>query len=180
RIPPHLHVIKEATVRQWILASDFVTSSYSTTLIEAAMAGKPILMQAPLPLPDYLYAEWYDYTPAASSVEEFLQAVQRCDATSGRALQQWAEREMLSRGDAIANIADLLAAVRRRERPAPGPPGIGILATMPKEKLPQKVRRILARTYRGLTRRPSKIWEADRITPEDLRLRLDKWATVLG
>ena len=35
----HLHVIKDESVREWIFASQVVVSSYSTTLIEAAIAG---------------------------------------------------------------------------------------------------------------------------------------------
>ncbi len=56
----HLHFSKVETVRDWIMASDVILSSYSTSLIESAIAGKPIYMLEPVPIPDSLYCDWYD------------------------------------------------------------------------------------------------------------------------
>ena len=180
-IPPRLHVIKEGTVREWILAADLVASSYSTTLIESAVASKPILMFIPIPFPDYVLADWYDLVPQARTETAFLDWVSDPDpGQTFRPLQAWAERTMLSRGDAIANIADLLASVRRKERHVPGPPGIGILKTRLREPLPRKLRGICNRIYHAIVRRPGKSWERDEITEADVARRLARWAQVLG
>ena len=47
----NLKIIKTETAREWILAADHVMSSHSTTLIEAALAGKPIHRFSPEPYP---------------------------------------------------------------------------------------------------------------------------------
>ncbi len=103
-----LHIEKGESVREWILASDITVSSFSTTLIEAAIAGKEAAMVEPLPLTEEFQADWYNYVPKISSESEFIQICQgeqRCDMT---ALSTWAEQEMLANGDPIARCAEFL------------------------------------------------------------------------
>lgn len=180
-IPPHMHVIKQETAREWILAADVVASSYSTTLIESAVAEKPILMLEPIPFPEYMHAEWYDLVPRVATEEAFLEAARGPGpGQTYRPLQDWAHRNMLSRGDVIANIAALLAAVRRKQRPVPVPPGIGILKERPKEPIGKRLRGLLSRAKHALIRIPGKSWEADEITDAELARRLARWEHVLG
>ena len=60
-LPPRLHVTKSESVREWILASDVTVSSYSTSLIEAAIAGKATYLLEPYPVPLSLQCEWHDH-----------------------------------------------------------------------------------------------------------------------
>lgn len=197
-IPQHLHIIKDGTVREWGLASDVVVSSYSTTLIEAAVADKPIYILMPIPFPEFLQQEWYDLVPKIESLSAFLQVTTNSELLSpGEPLKAWAERTMMSRGDAIRNLADLLASVHRRKRPIPTPPGIaGIPIPTPEFSLPAKgirkllrrarrelaqgrARRGLARVWRRISGRQGGGHEQDEIRTSDVVRRLSKWAEVL-
>ena len=62
----NLRIIKAESAREWILAADHVISSFSTTLIEAALAGKMIHMFSPEPLPEALHGDWHGFVPRLS------------------------------------------------------------------------------------------------------------------
>ena len=112
-----LRFIKRESVREWILASDVVVSSYSTSLIEAALANKPALMAEPLPIPEALSCDWYDLVPSATSLAEFRQACLGTVDTS-EMLASWARREMLGRGDPIERLAGYIAGLAQDQRAA--------------------------------------------------------------
>jgi surface carbohydrate biosynthesis protein len=121
-VPAGLHVIKQESVCEWILVSDLVASSYSTTLIEAAVAGKQAFMLTPLPLPPGLRADWYQHVPQIATEEDFISVcTARRDPGAVDELTRWARRTLLGRGDPIVGLADLLAKItaRRFRRPAP-------------------------------------------------------------
>lgn len=178
--PANLHIIKKGTVREWILAADLVASSYSTTLIESAVASKPIVMFAPIAFPAFVSAEWYPLVPNVVTEEAFVQAAAgQGPPDSFKPLQDWARRTMLSGGDVIANLADLLASVKNKTRPLPGPPGAGVRSLRPPETLRKRVRGLLCRVKHAFIGRPGRSWEADEIVPADVQRRVDKWARVL-
>jgi surface carbohydrate biosynthesis protein len=110
-IPEHLRLIKDGPVRDWILASDVVTSSYSTSLIEAALAGKSAFMVMPEPLPEGLAGDWYHLLPQIARGEDFLAACRAGDASGSEPLARWARREFLANGDPIRGLAALLARI---------------------------------------------------------------------
>ena len=113
-IPSGLHVIAGETVREWNLASDCVVSSYSTTLIEAAVAGKPALILEPLPIPESLHVRWHDLLPHVRSSSELSEACRAGSSNSGTPeLRDWAHATMLSRGDPILALASFLNEVCR-------------------------------------------------------------------
>ena len=188
--PRHLHIIKDGTVREWILASDVVASSYSTTLIEASIAGKPICMFAPIPFPDFLHAEWYHLAPRAESLSEFLEMViSPTSATNSQPLRAWAERTMMKHGDPISNLVDYLAAVYRGETPVPDQPSNSDLAIpAPQQaprasrgsKWPRWVRRIWAWMRMVMGRQRVSAHEQDEFDDHDVAQRVSKWAQVLG
>lgn len=141
-INPHLHFIKANTVREWILASDVVMSSYSTTLVEAAVAEKPVFMLEPYPIPEFLFSEWYDYCESVKNYQEFETALLSDTSLQAnwKPLKDWAFQSMINRGDAITNLVELIHDVLLGKKsiasPAPivaEPKGIdlqGILAQM--------------------------------------------------
>jgi len=105
----HLHFTKAETVREWILASDVVFSSYSTSLIESAIAGKSIYMAEPIPIPESLSCDWYGLVPRIHDSAEFEQACVVPMENNNCDLQRWAEGEMLSNGDPIGGLADFIS-----------------------------------------------------------------------
>ena len=106
----NLHFIKGESVRDWILASDVIISSYSTSLIEAAIANKPIYMAEPIPFPESLYCDWYRYVTRLHSVQELEEAcLKNNDVGNASALRTWAQADMLSNGDPIARLADFIS-----------------------------------------------------------------------
>jgi surface carbohydrate biosynthesis protein len=117
---PNLRVIKGESAREWILAADHVISSYSTTLIESSLAGKPLHVFSPEPFPEALEDEWYEYAPCLRSAHELLGAIRGpgSRATSTR-LEQWARKVLLPAGDPLQIIAERIAALRA-SLPDPG------------------------------------------------------------
>jgi len=190
QFPQHLHIIKDGTVREWILASDVVASSYSTTLIEASIASKPICMFVPIPFPDFLYAEWYDLVPRAESLSEFLEMViGPASATNSQPLRAWAVRTMMNHGDPISNLVDYLAAVYRGERPIPDRPSISDFAIPAPQRTPRVsrvsrwpgwVRKTWAWMRRAMGRQRLSAHEQDEFGEHDVAQRVSKWAQVLG
>ena len=128
--PSSFHVLKERSVREWILVSDAVVSSISTSLIEAAVAGKPAFMMTPLGMPDYLRMEWFDHIATLETEDAFMAVASGATRDDSSALRSWAEKTMMSRGDAIGNAASLLADVVRGERVVPSPPGDTFVASL--------------------------------------------------
>ena len=110
---------KRESVREWILAADVVVSSYSTSLIEASLAGKPAFMLEPLPIPPALGCEWYDLVPSLTSSSDFVDTCLRPGGPAA-ALAAWARGEMLRCGDPIAALATRIAAhaLERKADPA--------------------------------------------------------------
>lgn len=107
----NLRVIKAESARDWILASDHVISSYSTTLIEASLAGKPLHVFSPEPFPDALDDVWYQYAPLIETEEAFRDIVLgQPTGADGRDLEAWARQTLLPAGDPYPAITDAIAA----------------------------------------------------------------------
>ncbi len=122
-IPDRMHIIKDGSVREWILGSDLVISSYSTTLIEAAIADKPVYMMEPLPFPDYVIAEWYEHVPRLKTLGAFIEKTSMPTLEpSHLRLQHWARASMLSHEDVIGRLAGWLAAVVQGQTHLPARP----------------------------------------------------------
>jgi len=111
---PNVRIIKGESAREWILAADHVISSYSTTLIEAAIAGKPLHVFSPEPFPEALADEWYRYAPLLRSGQELLAAIRAPGRKAASAhLEAWARETLLPIGDPVQIIAERIAALRR-------------------------------------------------------------------
>jgi len=105
-IPKNLHVLKEESVRDWVLASDIVVSSYSTSLLEAGIAGKAVYILEPYPTPSALKVEWHEYLPHLNQKADFLSiCLDNAKKQAGAALGDWARGQMMTSGDAINNLA---------------------------------------------------------------------------
>ncbi|MBI4603734.1 MAG: hypothetical protein HY721_17405 [Planctomycetes bacterium] len=171
------HVTKDGTVREWILSSDAVLSSFSTSLIEASIAGKPIYMIEPLPLPEGLSSSWYEHVERVRTEDGFQAAVALgARSENWRELSAWAHRELLSSGDPIDGLAQLIGRLAAPGQDlAPRPPRRGILGGVCDFVASRRARR----------EGPSAIQinrdthEGDEFTDEDVRARVARWGDVL-
>ena len=188
-IPQSLHIIKDGTVREWILASDMVTSSYSTTLIEASVARKPICVFAPLPFPDSMELEWLRLAPRAESLTEFLEFTEGpVSPSTSEPLRAWAERQMMGSGDPISNLVERLGAICRGEGPIPERQNVGELLltdrASPTQALYRRSRRFagLVLRWSGLRRKRPQLnlipYEMDDFDGRDVDLRVSRWEQV--
>jgi surface carbohydrate biosynthesis protein len=118
----HLHFIKEGSVREWIFASQMVLSSYSTTLLEAAVAGRPAYLLAPYPVPKSASSDWHEFTPQVSDLDTLQQLIHHPESAAvSDHLRRWAQARLLSHGDAIENIARIISDICRGKRMTPNP-----------------------------------------------------------
>ncbi len=183
-----MRIIPNETVREWIMASQLVISSYSTSLIEAAIAGKSSYMLEPLPLPGSLYQNWHELITHISTESQFLDVCHHGTYNEeNNKLGNWARSAMMSRGDSIRNIVDYLVKICQGLVPLPSkPPARSILlpGTYPPE-LPL----MLAPLYQRLRHRKINQSHAIEVHPEyqddvtllsDIPRRLKKWEEILG
>ena len=138
-IPPGMSIVQRDTVRDWVVASDAVVSSYSTTLIEASIAGKPAFMVEPIAWPEALRQEWHSLVPSVRTEDEFVVAATDMSARAGVALGGWARSTLLARGDPILRIADQLAAIHRGAVRIPTPAPWQSITLPSRYPLPRRV-----------------------------------------
>jgi surface carbohydrate biosynthesis protein len=107
---PNVRIIQAETARDWIPAVDHVMSSHSTTLIEAALAGKPIHRFSPEPSPSSIALEWHRLVPLLEDRTALSRAIsEAAPAATGERLADWARAEFLSFGDPLDAITDRIA-----------------------------------------------------------------------
>ena len=109
-MPENLHVVKRLAVRHWILASEAVFSSYSTTLLDAAFAGKPVYSLAPIPIPEWLTGGWNHLVPPISTQEELTNVIGgSVDSSISSELTSYTDHVFgVTLGDPIQRIASLI------------------------------------------------------------------------
>ena len=178
-----LHFIKDASIREWILASDVVVSSYSTSLIEAAVAEKPVYLLAPVPLPDCVQAEWYNLLPHVKTQSGFLDLLDKASqAGLSDSLSGWTQKHLLSCGDAIGNVAEVLASAchgRRSVPPVPPPPPYAQRVGDAVKRFGKTIEKSLWRPVRRKKSARSVFYENDRFSPEDVEERTKRWTMLL-
>ena len=107
---PNFHLIKEETARDWVLASDVVLSSYSTVLIEAALAGKTIRKVEPSPLPGPLCYDWCELITSVTSLEDMVAvASPRTHDGGSAALREWAKARFFLPEDPVSCLVKEIA-----------------------------------------------------------------------
>lgn len=119
-LPAHFKIIQQESVREWILSSDIVISSHSTSLIEAAIAGKKTAIVNPYPIPSQLHVDWHDLLPRIDKKDDFIGYIRSAQPLNME-LAQWARSSMMKNGDAIASMASHIVDLLQGRRPAPLP-----------------------------------------------------------
>ncbi len=184
-LPAGLHIVQEGTVREWILASEAVVSSHSTTLIEASLAGKPQFMLAPEQMPASLAVDWHELVQKVRSGGELIEAcLEPTDSSQTSPLRQWAERRLLGRGDPVAGLADRLSRLALGELPVPSTVARGEVTPPGRVRLPRgllfEARRVLRR---GQRRRPSQYIEPEHLPDlageREVESRIARWKELL-
>ena len=189
-ILPHMRIIKDGTVREWIMASDIVMSSFSTTLIEAAVAHKPIYMLTPVPLPDFIFTDWYDHVGKIESLESFKGV---CTAPNlepnWTRLEDWVESTLFSGSDAIRNISTTILELLD-----------GTISLEPPVEIARDLKRPGVQSYyRKLRKRAWKAYQAlvnlfgvqtpeqkrqaheqDHLSPDVINQNVNRWKDILG
>ena len=135
-IPERMHFIKEDSVREWIMASDVIISSYSTSLIEAAVAGKSTFMLEPYPIPEFLHVDWQNYITRVKTLDEFERFCLN-SVSDNNQLANWAQTVLLAHGDPIWNLADFLAKLCGGEIQYPSFPSRNIVTRPGRLPLPR-------------------------------------------
>jgi surface carbohydrate biosynthesis protein len=191
KIPQSIHIIKEGSIREWNLASDVVVSSFSTSLLEAAIAGKATYMLEPYSFPDWLHGDWYDLIPHIKSLEE-LESIshQEPDHSSSQRARDYVMQTNLSRGDAIANIARILYDLRQARdspakyiQPVQQPPLLRRFLSYAKNKSLGMFRSalncVLSTTSESETNSKYTRFDDDNFTEGDVNERTKRWEMVL-
>lgn len=182
-----LHFSKGESVREWILASDITVSSYSTSLIEAGVAGKPSYMFEPSPLPQVMRAAWHDRMPRVRSRTELEAVCAQAGESGPNTIGRWAREHMLGRGDAIWRIAEFLAKCLSTGATVPPIAPRGAVTAPGRLPLPLG----LLYEYRRLRDRrklrdPSTVahevyrHRGDIVAPAEIERRIDRWDDLLA
>jgi surface carbohydrate biosynthesis protein len=168
RQPRNIAVIKSDSVREWVLAADHVISSHSTTLIEAAIAGKPVHLFSPEPMPKALDANWHHLVKVLDNKEAFLSALRQWPVEAdGKELAAWA-RTLFEYPDALERASEAIADIFRGSDARPLSP------SQVREPVSYKRR---AYDIMNKLRRRSRM---DAFGPREVARRIGRWEIVLG
>ena len=189
-IPEHLYILKDESVREWILASNLVVSAISTSLIEAAVARKPTYILEPYPSHPLLHMPWQDLLPRIKNSADLICAIQNHQSENQfDALGQWAQTQMMSHGDPLLNLARFIVDLVQERIPPPPRPVPQNFEFVPVGRLPtwllynyHKYYRRYERLRRRLNPRPFKLPptnEKDFISANELQGRLDRWKQLI-
>jgi surface carbohydrate biosynthesis protein len=182
--PSHLHVIQQDSVREWILASDLVFSSHSTSLIEAAVAGKSVFMLEPYELPAALKVDWQERLEHVQSQSQFLAICFSNNLAMDDRLAKWARATLMSRGDSISNLADFIASLLCGRIEAPPSPSRAI-ATPTLSWIPPVWMWSIYRRFKQGTRHPATsgvepVSVKDIVEPKGIEENIQKWIHLLN
>ena len=190
-IPDRFHVTKSESTREWIMASDTIFSSYSTSLIEAAIARKGAYIVEPYPIPPSLRIDWHDHITHIRTKQAFTEACRSDPVVSpSEELSEWARGNLLSRGDAIWNLASFLSKVASGEVARPPFPTRKSVTRKGKLPVPSCLYWLLSEYRRmRLEQNPPKPsplledrdWDSniELIDEKEVEQRIDKWKQVL-
>lgn len=183
-IPDRLHIIKDESVRDWVLASDVVVSSYSTSLLEAAIAGKPVYILEPYPIPSSLKMQWHEYLPHIKTRQEFMKScLENTQEKVGAILGKWTREQLMASEDAIGRLAEILSHLLDSEANVPSVPSwrasipdVKIRKRVTKWTFSQRLKAILG--WQEVTKVPDE-YVNDYLERDVINERIQRWGDVL-
>lgn len=181
-IPAHLRIIQQGSVREWILASDVILSSHSTSLIEGAVAGKPVFMVEPHPIPAALKVAWQNLLTHIKTCDELIQICSGGMQTDVSRLKDWARGTMMGGGDSIRNLAGFITALLSGKTNAP-PPASRAVATPSLKWIPPAAawslyRRVKQSLRFYTTNGIEPEFVKDAVSREEISSRIQQWTNV--
>jgi surface carbohydrate biosynthesis protein len=181
-MPPLFHIIQQESVREWILASDIIISSHSTSLIEAAVAEKHGCIIAPLPIPVQLHVDWHDLIPHVNTQNDFIRLI-GSDISENPELKYWAHSSMMAKGDPIHNLTDYLAKFLQDEIEVPPPLPYKTVAfwfkVIPPAWMWSLYRRLKLFLRHPVTGGVDPNYLKDYVSQNGIRTRVQKWMYLL-
>lgn len=186
-IPNGMHFIKEESIREWIMASDLVISSYSTCLVDAAFANKAAYMIEPYPVPNFLHSDWHDYIDHIRTQEEFINICKNNYLpTENNKLGMWARDLMYARGDAIQNLAGFFAQLCSGEIQKPPTVSRKLITRYGRFRIPKwalfEYRKLKTKKNRrkGNHVDAENFYENEYNAEREIDQRIKKWAKILN
>jgi len=183
-IPAHLHILQGESVREWILASDLVFSSHSTSLIEAAVAGKQVHILEPYTIPAALHVDWQDMVPRIKTGVDFLRTCAGSAMVRSQPLAHWARETFMSRGDGILGLVNFVEILANGEVEIPDIPtrqaATPALRWIPPANLWAWFRRAKQFIRFPATSGIEPEYVKDAIQQNELDAKVKKWAEFLG
>ncbi|MBN1655041.1 MAG: hypothetical protein JXA30_14830 [Deltaproteobacteria bacterium] len=178
-LPSGLHIIKNGTIKEWILSSDIVLSSVSTCLMDAVVADKPAYILEPVRFPQEFVPEWFDKLDHLTSYEEFLSTVDKPVFNRRHAaLRDDIIVENLANGDPIQNLAGYLSTLVMNHR------GEAVFIPSRFDSIRHLYRRAAAvkgAIVGAFTGEPvGSRFESDKIEDRDIMLKMSRWGEVLS
>lgn len=180
--PLELNVIQDGSVREWIIASDIVFSSHSTSLIEASIAGKRAFMLEPIPIPAELKMPWHNFLPHIKSYAEFSRICGLSTSTDSLDLQLagWARNTLMGNGDSILNLSKYLCDLST----IPGPP-LKSLVLFKVKHYPPAWAWVIYRNLRRLffywrTYAVEPVFVKDMFVKHEIDKRKKRWASIFA
>lgn len=122
-----IKIIKDLSVKDWINASDYVVSSYSTTLIESAVAQKNIAMLTPYPILDILKQEWHPYVEKCETFDQFESCVIGVRNVNYNRLGNWAIGNLHLQSEPVKRVVELIKDIKQRNVLIPEKPDLKYL-----------------------------------------------------
>jgi surface carbohydrate biosynthesis protein len=184
---PAFRTLKDRSAREWVLACDVAASSYSTVLIEAALAGKAIVRVEPEPTPEGLRYDWCELAPPAHDEAGFLAACRARDAEGSVPLRDWAETQFFPAGDPVVQLLETVAEAVKQAAEAPFPPttvrpspGLPFWLRFIASALPPDPRHALFARHAPGYFFNRDTHEKDLFGAADVRARTARWAKLLG
>lgn len=70
-IPKKVHILKDYTIREWIVASDIIGSSWSTSAYDAQKINKKAFLFFPYEIPVWLHSDWLNKMYKIMNYDEY-------------------------------------------------------------------------------------------------------------
>jgi len=71
-VPDYVYILKDLTVKEWLIISDACYTNFSTVALDAKIIGKPTYLMEPEPFPDFLQMDWHKIFSKLSSSNDLF------------------------------------------------------------------------------------------------------------
>lgn len=171
-IPPYVHIVKELTAHEWLIASDICYTNYSSLALDGYSIGKAVYLLEPEPFPSFLAYEWFDGFRRTTTFEEFCESIRRTNrapSENSKVIEEQFDRNM----EGISRTAELIAGFVEDKGITPSPSFAKLMvaiARVPRQPLGSLLRFLAMKLYLSHMIRPG--LRVDYFSSEEIRDRL--------